>query len=468
MRFRAPLAVLAAIFALTLAPLALARPGGGGSYHGGGGGGGGGGGYHPMPSTPTSGVSGGGTPIGPVGIGILVGIIGIACVIGLVRQIQMARGPRADQFDPNARARASASLAPLQGRDPQLTEQSIAEHVRAMSEQLNAAWCAGEMKPARSFVSDGVYSRFQVQLALMRGENRRNVMGSASILAMTVESVEDAAPLDVVHVRFTAAARDTEVTWQASDAEIQQALAGAQANPYTEIWTVVRRQGAQSKPEGFEVGRACPSCGAPLDGGEVMKCRYCGATACSGEHDWVLAEITQLSEWRPTQGRPPGLDALRAADPAVSAEVLEDRASYLFWKWVEAGRANAATPLRKCAAPSFVAAGGALDGNRGASDVAVGGAEVCNVAAPGPDGFDRVDVRILWSARFGGGGSTPRRTIVRMARRTGVQSKVSMTALVCQACGAPVAETDTTKCEHCGAELAAGDQAWVLEGVSEG
>jgi hypothetical protein len=31
-----------------------------------------------------------------------------------------------------------------------------------------------------------------------------------------------------------------------------------------------------------------------------------------------------------------------------------------------------------------------------------------------------------------------------------------------------VAETDTTKCEHCGAELAAGDQAWVLEGVAEG
>jgi hypothetical protein len=421
-----------------------------------------------MPSTPMPGPSGSGGSLGPVGMVVLLGIIGCVVVLVLVQQRRQARGPRADQFDPNAGARASASLAPLQGRDPQLTERSIAEHVRAMSEQLNAAWCAGEMRPARSFVSDGVYSRFQVQLALMRGENRRNVMGQAAIIATTIESVEDAAPLDVVHVRLTAAARDTEVTWQASDAEIQQALARAQANPYTEIWTLVRRQGAQSKPEGFQVGRACPSCGAPLEGGEVMKCRYCGATACSGEHDWVLAEITQLSEWRPTQGRPQGLEALRAADPAVSAEVLEDRASYLFWKWVEAGRANAPAPLRKCSAPSFVAGGGALDGNRGASDVAVGGAEVCSVATPGPDGFDRVDVRVLWSARFGGGESSPRRTMVRMARRTGVQSKVSMTALVCQACGAPVAETDTTKCEHCGAELAAGDQAWVLEGVAEG
>jgi uncharacterized tellurite resistance protein B-like protein len=40
-----------------------------------------------------------------------------------------------------------------------------------------------------------------------------------------------------------------------------------------------------------------------------------------------------------------------------------------------------------------------------------------------------------------------------------------MTALVCQACGAPIAETDSTQCDHCGAELAAGDQAWVLDAV---
>ena len=38
-----------------------------------------------------------------------------------------------------------------------------------------------------------------------------------------------------------------------------------------------------------------------------------------------------------------------------------------------------------------------------------------------------------------------------------------MTALVCQSCGAPLGESDSTRCDHCNAELAAGDQAWVLE-----
>jgi tellurite resistance protein len=55
--------------------------------------------------------------------------------------------------------------------------------------------------------------------------------------------------------------------------------------------------------------------------------------------------------------------------------------------------------------------------------------------------------------------------VLALARKTGVVSKASMTALVCQACGAPLVESDSTRCDHCGAELAEGDQAWVLEAV---
>jgi DNA-directed RNA polymerase subunit RPC12/RpoP len=281
-------------------------------------------------------------------------------------------------------------------------------------------------------------------------------------------------------VRLTAEARDTEVPWTARDDEIQAALGRTPVAPYTEIWSLVRRAGAQTKPQGFAVGRACPGCGAPLDQGEVIKCRYCGALVCSGEHDWVLAEITQLEEWRPREGSPAGVDALRARDPGVAAEVLEDRASYLFWKWVEAARAGSAVPLRKAATPAFIGSGGRAEWARGASDVAVGGADVvrCTVAGATPardaatpardatDGYDHVDVLVRWSARFGGSREyTPSQCVIRMARRAGVQSRPSMTALVCQACGAPVSDSDSTRCQACGAELAAGDQAWVLEAV---
>jgi hypothetical protein len=467
MRSRVVLLVIAA-FVLASASSALARPGGGGSYHGGGGGGGGVGGSHPVYSPTGVATPGGGVPLGPFGTLVLLGVIGVVVVVVLVQRNRQARAAQSVQFDASAGMRTSASLAPLQARDPQLTEQSIVDHVRPMSDQLRNAWCAGDMLPARPFVSDGVYSRFQVQLALMRQENRRNVMSDAQVLSLTIESVEDAAPLDVVHVRLTARARDTEVPWTANDAQIRAALAKARAEPYTEIWTLVRCTGAQTKTGDAKVGTACPKCGAPLAGGEMLKCRYCGALVCSGEHDWVLAEITQLVAWRPTGRRPAGIAALRARDPAVAAEVLEDRASYLFWKWVEAGRANSGAPLRKCATPGLVASGARWEWTRGASDVAVGGSEVERCVVGEAGGMDHVDVLVKWSARFTGSPQyTPCQTVMRMVRKAAVQSKLSMTALVCPACGAPQGESDSTKCDHCGVDLAAGDQAWVLGSVMQ-
>jgi hypothetical protein len=361
------------------------------------------------------------------------------------------------------------SLEALRARDPALTEASIAGHVRQMADILREAWCAGDMRPARPFVSDGVYSRFQVQLALMRQENRRNVMGDARVLSVNIEAVEDAMPIEAVHVRVVAEARDTEVPAAATEEQIRHQLARTSIESYGEIWSLVRRTGAQTRPPDFPVGRACPSCGAPLDGGETIKCRYCGALVCSGEHDWVLAEITQVEEWRPNAFRDTGVARLRQRDPGVAVEALEDRGSYVFWKWVQAGRARQLAALRKCASPALLGGDPTLvdlAATAGAIDVAVGGAELVSCEANGPDGYDRAFVEIFWSARFGPSQPpTPARVMMRLARRSGVVSTPSMTALVCQACGAPLVESDSSRCDHCGVELAAGDQAWVLDSV---
>jgi hypothetical protein len=449
---------------------ALARPGGGGSYHGGGGGGGGGGSFH-------TGGGGGGFGVGTSSSsssGSPAGFVVIMLIVLVIVFIQIRRrasaGSSALAASPNDGMPATtASLDALRSNDPGLSEASIANHVSRMADILRQAWCAGDMRPARPFVSDGILSRFQVQLELMRQENRRNVMSDARVLSATVEGVEAGGSLDVVHVRVTAEARDTEVQTAATDEQIRHALSRASVEPYTEIWSLVRRRGAQSKAPGFDVGRACPSCGAPLDQGEMIKCRYCGTLACSGEHDWVIAEITQVVEWRKTVREAIGLDLLQSRDPGVAPEVLEDRASYVFWKWVQAGRMGGLSPLRKCAAAGLLANGGGychLEATRGASDVAVGGSDLVGCEVGDADGFDRAYVEIFWSARFGGSPTyTPSKIVMRLMRRSGVVSKLSMTALVCQACGAPVIESDSTTCEHCRSELAAGNQAWVLDAV---
>jgi len=453
-----------------LAGDAWARPGGGGSYHGGAGGGGGGfgggggiggGGYHGVPSTGSS-----------SGDAVVFAVLVVVLLVVLASRRRLAAfdaGARnalaRAQADQTAAVRGAASLAALHARDPAISEQSVAEHVRAMADALRGAWCAGDMRPARAFVSDGVFSRFRVQLALMAQENRRNVMGDARVLDVAVLAVECAGPLDVVHVRLTAEARDAEVPVTASDEQIRSTLARTRVEPYTEIWSLVRRAGAVSKPAGFPVGRVCPACGAPLDGGETIQCRYCRALVCSGEHDWVLAEITQPSEWHPTSRPAPGLDELASRDPGTAREVLEDRASHLFWKWIQAGRAGQLGPLRKGAAPSLLGGGARVEWTRGASDVAVGGADL-SACERCDDGYDRAYVKVFWSARFGGSRSfTPAKTVLRLARKVGVVSRLSMTALVCPTCGAPLTESDSTRCDHCGVELSDGERTWVLDGV---
>ena len=451
--------------------MAIARPGGGGSYHGGGGGGGGGG-VH----IPTGGGFGGGVTPHAYGAGgsvagspnlvsflVLVGVM-TTLVIAVVVLGSVMRA-RARRLGVQAASDWRGAFDALRARDPALTEASLDGHVRSMADILRKAWCGGDMRPARPFVSDGVYSRFQVQLALMALENRRNVMSDTRVLSTAIVAVEDAAPLEVVHVCVTAEARDIEVPCNADEAEVRRRLRLAKVAPYTEIWSLVRRMGALSKPTGFAVGLACPACGAPLAGGEIIRCAYCGGLVCSGEHDWVLAEITQEVEWRPTAPAAPGFDALRTRDPGVAREVIEDRASYVFWKWVQAARQRNTAPLHRCATSRWLAAGAGLGGAQAACDVAVGGAELVGCGV-GPDGFEFADVKVYWSTQFVGARTySSLQAIVRLIRRLGVQSTPSMTALVCQACSAPLSASDSPVCEHCGAALADGAQAWVLDGI---
>ena len=425
---------------------AEARPGGGQSYRGGGssggGGGGGGGGYSGggtsggYRSSGGSGYSGGGSSTSGGGLLSLfvIAIIVIVVVTAASRNRRQNSSVRSAilsaQYDQEARSRRGVTLDALRERDPNLTDQSIIDRVRRMSDVLREAWVYGNMAPARSFVSDGVYSRFQVQLALMRQEGVRNVMSDAAVLYVTMEAVQSSPPLDAVHVRFTAQARDANVPLNFTAEQIQGALAQAQVVPYTEIWTLVRRQGAQTKLDPSQVGKACPSCSAPFDvgGGEILTCKYCKALVCSGEHDWVLAEITQLEEWHPTSADPVfGLDQLRQVDLGAAREVLEDRASYLFWKWVESGRMASPAPLKKAATPALLGRGG--DGVQAvvpAKDIAVGGANLLFVDLAQGEAEDYAYVNIFWSARFSQyGDPMPRQTVLRLARKSGASTKLS-------------------------------------------
>ena len=468
-----------------LAPTLLyARPGGGGSFHSGGSGG------HGF-SAGVHGHAGIGHG-GPLGLGdSAVSGRQILFFIGLLAAYLLFRLLAGWVFRAGARAlgvRAGAApgrpgpqfpqgvppapglqgLHSLRQQDPGLTEEGITRRALRMAEILREAWCAGDMRPARSFVSDGVFCRFTTQLAMMRARGERNAMGDARIVAIASVGAELAPPLEVLHLRVDGQARDCTVPLDASAEQVARALHAVPVAPYTEIWSLVRRQGVQTRSGAAPVGQACPSCGAPLGNGEVIQCQYCHALVNSGEYDWVLAKITQPAVWHPVAAeRIPGFAALRGADPGLAAAALEDRASFLFWKWIEACAQGSPAPMRKCAIAGFLAA---MPAAPALLDVAVGGVDLLACGPAGEHrGMDAVTVKVTWSGASGPGAeSLPRVQLIAMARQAGVMSSPASSALLCPECGAALGASDSDRCDHCHAQVATGAHAWVLAGVVAG
>ena len=175
----------------------------------------------------------------------------------------------------------------------------------------------------------------------------------------------------------------------------------------------------------------------------------------------LMSMCTETMQWIS------GFDSLRAADPGLALEAIKDRASYLFWKWIEACAKGSATPLRKCATTAFQ---NDITPSPVLRNLAVGGVDLtaCRVARE-PTGFDHLEVVIHWSGSARPKEeSFPQEHLLRLIRKTGVKTKPSFASLVCQACGAPLSASDSDECDHCHARVADGEQSWVLDGVLEG
>ncbi|MCK9462181.1 MAG: Tim44-like domain-containing protein [Proteobacteria bacterium] len=452
------LTVLCAAFAV------LARAGGGENYVGGGGGGGGGGGD-------------GDIFVLLIWLAVEYPYVGVPLLVafGAFVVVKKVRGPnhqtrKAVAALERAGAPSTAMLGKIKERDPGFDEAAFLARAKKIELALQEAWCRGDMAKVRPFTSDGLHRRFAAQLAIMKSQGVRNAMANHEVTAATIHAVETGAHFDAIHVLFAAKGRDVQVDAALTCEQATAKAAKAAMTSWSEVWSFLRRPGAQSA-SGDEAARsACPSCGAPLpDGGEAVKCDHCNVLVNSGDHDWVLAEITQPEEWRATStGEVQGLAALAARDPGFNRQAAEDRGSYVFWRWVEALAIGADRPLAKCATAEMRRAV-AEQVKAGAAKLyktAVGGVDLvgCEV---GPDGGrDRFHVRVLWSsARSQGERPVHASNVMTLARNAGGRDPGGLSYAHCPACKGPLEENDSPKCDYCGEALDAGRADWVLEAV---
>jgi uncharacterized tellurite resistance protein B-like protein len=440
----------------------FARAGGGGNYSGSGGGGGGGGGgdltgliLYLLVVHPEIGV--------PVVIVVIVGSI-------IKRRLNPDRTTaRAVKRLEDIGRPSTSELDSIKSRDPRFDEARFLEQVTLTDQAVQRAWTKGDMSPVRLFLSDGLFRRFFSQLSIMKHQGIQNAMADHTILKTRIHAVECDAHFDTIHVAIEASVRDVEVSAALSVEEAAAKAAKAPKEPYTEIWSFLRRPGAKTLKGGGAVEGTCPNCGAEVRLGQATKCEYCNALINSGDYDWVLAEITQPIEWRASStGAVPGLEQLAVLDPNFNRQAAEDRGSYLFWRWIESLVTANAKPLAKCATKSLYTetAKHVETGPSALFKTAVGSVDLIACEADGEGQRDRVHIKVLWSsARSSREDPAPSVNVLTLSRKTGAHDPGGLSYARCPVCQAPLEENDRVTCDYCDANLASGNADWVLERV---
>ena len=382
---------------------------------------------------------------------------------------------RLDVTEADRRAWAAA----LQKRDSGFSTTAFLERVRALFLAAQQAWSLGDLTSVRRFLSDATWLRFRVQLGLLQAQGVRNVTTAVEVTGMELVGFEQNDWFDTLHVAVHARARDVDVPADWPTSKVEAAAARAESQPFIEVWSLVRKPGVQSNAQSALAAQSCPSCGAPFEGGATSTCSYCKAVVNSGGYDWVLAEITQAVEAQRSDLAVPGLAAIRQHDPALSLEVLEDRASLIFWRWVEAQSAAQPDRLARLAQPTAVERLrddverlSQQKARRVFLECAVGGVRVLSFEES-PDGRTVAHIEIRWSARTGVGPSgeappqlptVPQRWVFTLVRASVSTSRADqgMSTDRCPECGGPLGDGLDTKCQWCGVVLAGNLKDWTL------
>ena len=381
----------------------------------------------------------------------------------------ISRGAAAQQQD-----RKRANLERLKARDADFDEAAFLMRASAAFGKIQDAWSRQQMDAARAFVSDGVMERFSIQIEMQKADRIRNHMGGVKVLDARILEVESDAHFDAVHVIFRASAIDTDVSLD--DGSV---VRGNQQRPeeFEEVWSFLRRPGAKTLKKPGLVEGFCPSCGAPLELADAAQCAACKSWVNSGQYDWVLAEITQLSEWavRGAGENVPGFKMMADGDPAINVEFLEDRASVVFWRWQQALSQGSGAELRGAATDELCAlidaqARGRTEFYR---DASVGAVEVLALE-PG-ETMDRAHVSVLWSGlrasvkdgKTAAGEQVLRQHVVILSRKSGVatDARSGLRSLRCAACGAPPSSREIARCEYCQAPFNDGSRQWVATSI---
>ncbi|MCB1176667.1 MAG: TIM44-like domain-containing protein, partial [Leptospiraceae bacterium] len=332
--------------------------------------------------------------------------------------------------------------------DKDFSSDLLLAKVKKTASLLNSAWLSGNMKKVRSIVSGGIYTRFQMQLDLMKKQGIQNYMKNWEILNLEFDSISSTDNLTSLHIKLTAKAKDLNASVNIKPENLESLFKVKKSEKYIEYWSFIRAKGAKSKRGQDILENKCPNCGSDIKNStDQNKCRACDAVFNSGKYDWVLSEITQEVEWTPySSPEIKDWDSIRNKFPFLSRQILEDRASVLFWKWIQCYSTGENKYIEREISPKKKLV--LTEGGKYIRDVAVGSVDLVEIKTL----EEELEARLLikWSAAFSEK-SAPRHreSDIYIRAKLSLEDKFGIAEHGCESCGAPLPEIDSIECGYC-------------------
>lgn len=352
-------------------------------------------------------------------------------------------------------------LKQIQLADPEFDWHEFSKKVIYISEQIVFAWDKGNMDPVRNFLSASVFQRFSIQLRLLREIDKEiNRMKNFSVLSVEILNLELESEYQTIHLKLQCISKDQTFSIETKEEKIQKELNSSSAKIYEEVHSFTRKLSALTKPKMDLVHNHCPSCGAnsPLSH-QSTKCQYCGVIFNSGESDWVLTEITQMVEWEPTS-----IEKGKMNTGEISKQILEDRASAVFWKYIQFQSLPQSLVLDRESTSNAIQ----LLGEPGKEILFLPVIGSCRLIHWDLESSPKTMVcEIRWSAASKKNMIPEhRRNRIKLSLSANRSASLGFSEMSCQNCGANFPELDATHCEFCNQEIPKKVDDWLLEEIS--
>lgn len=373
----------------------------------------------------------------------------------------------------------SQALTSIKKRDQQFAPDSFIKRIEKVFWKIQNAWYDQKIDTVQCLVSDALYEQFKCQIDEQREAGIRFKHGSMTIYEARIAQVNCDNSFDVIHVFIRASSADTMLDLTTGETLAQN----DESRRFSEYWTFIRRPSAKTLQKPGLLEGSCPNCGTPLQIGQATKCATCGSFIRSGFYDWVLAQITQASEWEYSE---PSLlcdwKIMKQNDQDFNIQQVVDRSGVIFWMQRLAERQRSVDAVRRFATEAYCD----FYQGRQAETSGIGSSFMESVALGSVSlkGFkfnphwNKLFVLIVWSGVpvtrnvtgkvvEGRRVSRVMREVLVLGRRNGVKTNLqnTLSSAHCPNCGGPLVSAFAITCNYCNTVLNEGSNSWVLERV---